>query len=71
MLEYYLKLSLEYSGMYCRVVKLMLTDVSDVRTDSIIALLMEAVRTCETSVNINFDHTAEHPRRLLTSNSPP
>jgi hypothetical protein len=49
----------------------MLTDVSDVRTDSIIALLMEAVRTCETSVNINFDYMAVHPRILRTSNSPP
>jgi hypothetical protein len=39
--------------MYCRVVKQMLTDVSEVRTASIIiALMMEAVRTPETSVNI-------------------
>jgi hypothetical protein len=30
----------------------MLTDVSEVRTASIIALMMEAVRTSETSVNI-------------------
>jgi hypothetical protein len=32
----------------------MLTDVSEVRTASIIALIMEAVRTSETSVNIYF-----------------
>jgi hypothetical protein len=32
----------------------MLTDVSVVRTVSIIALMMEAVCTSETSVNINF-----------------
>jgi len=42
--------------MYCRVVKYMLTDVSEARTASIIwtmiALMMEAVRTSETSVNI-------------------
>jgi hypothetical protein len=31
----------------------MLADVSEVRT-AIIALMMEAVRTSETSVNINF-----------------
>jgi hypothetical protein len=31
----------------------MLTDVSEVRTASIIALMMEAVRTPQTSVNIN------------------
>jgi hypothetical protein len=30
----------------------MLTDVSEVRTASIIALMMEAARTSETSVNI-------------------
>jgi hypothetical protein len=30
-----------------------LTDVSEVRTSSIIALLTEAVRTSETSVNFN------------------
>jgi hypothetical protein len=29
-----------------------MTDVSEVRSTSIIALMMEAVRTCETSVNI-------------------
>jgi hypothetical protein len=47
--------SLESSGMKCRVVKLMLTDISTVCTASIIiALSMEAVCTYETSVNINL-----------------
>jgi hypothetical protein len=32
--------------------QLMLTDVSEVRTASIISLMMQAVRTSETSVNI-------------------
>jgi hypothetical protein len=39
--------------MYCRVVKYMLPDVSAVRTASITrAMIIEAVRTSETSVNI-------------------
>jgi hypothetical protein len=36
-----------------RVVTLKLTDVSEMRTSSIIALMMEAVRTSETSVSFN------------------
>jgi hypothetical protein len=40
------------SGMYRRVVTLKLTDVSEVRTASIISTI-EAVRTFETSVNFN------------------
>jgi hypothetical protein len=36
--------------MYRRVVKLMFTDIPDVRT----ALMIELVRTSETSVNINL-----------------
>jgi hypothetical protein len=44
--------------MYCHVVNLKLTEVSEVRTASIIrtliALMMEAVRTSETSVNFNL-----------------
>jgi hypothetical protein len=41
--------------MQRRVAKLMLTDASEVCTASIItALMMEAVRTSETSVNINL-----------------
>jgi histidine ammonia-lyase len=40
--------------MYRRVVRLKLTDVSEVHTASIItALTMEAVRTSEMSVNFN------------------
>jgi hypothetical protein len=53
-------LSLESSGKLRRVVKLMLTDVSGVRTASIIrvmnrliTLMMEAVRTSETSAYFN------------------
>jgi hypothetical protein len=44
----------------------MLTDVSEVRTASIItALMMEAERTSETSVNIYLTtRQAVHPRRL-------
>jgi hypothetical protein len=38
--------------MYGCVVKYMLTDVSEAHIVSIIALIMEAVRTSETSVNI-------------------
>jgi hypothetical protein len=38
--------------MYSRVVKQMLTDVSEVLTDSIIRAMTEAVRTSETLVNI-------------------
>jgi hypothetical protein len=47
--------------MWHRVVTLKLTDVSEVCTDSI-ALMMEAVRTSEGSVNFNVDYTALHPR---------
>jgi hypothetical protein len=36
------------------VVKLKSTDVSEVLTASIIALMMEAIRTSETSVNFNL-----------------
>jgi hypothetical protein len=45
----------ESCGMWRRVVTLKLTDVSEVHTASIIiiALMMEAVRTSETSVNFN------------------
>jgi hypothetical protein len=39
--------------MYRRVVLLKLTDVSEVRTASIIALMMETVGTSETSVSFN------------------
>jgi hypothetical protein len=39
--------------MQRHVVTLKLTDVSEVCTASIIALIMEAVRTSETSVNFN------------------
>jgi hypothetical protein len=44
--------------MQCRVVTLELNDVSEVRTTTIIrvminSLMMEAVRTSETSVNFN------------------
>jgi hypothetical protein len=39
--------------MYCRV-KYLSTDVSEVRTASIIALMMEAARTSETSVDNYF-----------------
>jgi hypothetical protein len=42
----------------------MLTDVSEVRTASIIALMMEAVRTPQTSVSHKLYYTAQHPRRL-------
>jgi hypothetical protein len=40
--------------MYCDIVKLMLTNVSEVFTASTIALMMEAVHTSETLVNINL-----------------
>jgi hypothetical protein len=40
--------------MLYRLVKLKLIDVSEVRTASIITLMMEAIRTSETSVNFNF-----------------
>jgi hypothetical protein len=43
----------ESFGMYHHVVTFKLIDVAEVRTDSIIALIMEAVRTSETSVNFN------------------
>jgi hypothetical protein len=36
--KYTVSLNLESSGMYCRVVKQMLTDVSEVRTASIIRM---------------------------------
>jgi hypothetical protein len=39
--------------MLRRVVTLKLTDVSDVRTASILRAMMEVVRTSETSVNFN------------------
>jgi hypothetical protein len=43
----------ESSGIYCHVVKQMSTNVSEVHAASIIrALMMEAARTSETSVNI-------------------
>jgi hypothetical protein len=45
--------SLDFSGMYCRVVTLKWTDVSEVRTASVIALMMDAVSASETSVNFN------------------
>jgi hypothetical protein len=45
-------LSSESSGMYCRVLNSMSTDVSEVRAASIIALMMKAARTSETSVDI-------------------
>jgi hypothetical protein len=57
---------------FCYVVTLKLTDVSEVRTASIIrttwqliALMMAAVCTCEMLVNFNVDYTALHPRRLI------
>jgi hypothetical protein len=40
-------------GYSARVVSLKYTDVSEVRTASIIRVVMEAVRTSETSVNSN------------------
>jgi hypothetical protein len=40
--------------MYCRVLNWMSTDVSEVRAASIIALMMEAARTSETSVEIQL-----------------
>jgi hypothetical protein len=43
--------------MYRRVVTLKQTDVSDVRTASIIRAMMEAVRTSETLVRLYFDET--------------
>jgi hypothetical protein len=46
--------SLETSVTYCCVVKLMLTNVSEVHTASDIRAMMEAVRASETLVNINF-----------------
>jgi hypothetical protein len=63
--------SSESSGMYCCVLYWMSTDVSEVRTASIIiALMMEAARTSETSVNI-VKNTSLHPRRFWASYSPP
>jgi hypothetical protein len=62
-------MNLEYSGMYRRVVKLMLTNVSEVRTVSIIiALMMEAARTRETLVSINLTtrHYIEEDSKLHT-----
>jgi hypothetical protein len=44
----------ESSGMYCRVLNWMWTDVSEIRAGSIIALVMEASRTSETSVDIQL-----------------
>jgi hypothetical protein len=58
-------MKLESSGMWHRVVTLKLTDVSEVRTDTIIiiiALMMEAVRTSEGTVNFNVDYTELQPR---------
>jgi hypothetical protein len=49
--------SSESSGMYCRVLNWMSTDVSEARAASIIRVmiaLMEAARTSETSVNIQL-----------------
>jgi hypothetical protein len=56
-----LKQSSESSGMYCRVLNWMSNDVSEVSAASItralchslIALMMEAARTSETSVTFN------------------
>jgi hypothetical protein len=46
----------------------MSTDVSELRAASIItALMMEAARTCKTSVDINLTTLQYIPRRLLTS----
>jgi hypothetical protein len=45
--------SLESSGMQHRVVTLKLTDVSEVRAASIMAQIMEEIRTSEASVNFN------------------
>jgi hypothetical protein len=44
--------SLESSGMYCRVLNWISTDVSEVRAASIIRAMMEAARTSETSVEM-------------------
>jgi hypothetical protein len=44
----------ESSGMYCRVLNLMLTDVSKACAASIIALMMEAACTSQTSVDIQL-----------------
>jgi hypothetical protein len=45
----------------------MLTDVSEVRTASIIALMMEAVRTSETSINIHLTTRQYIPEDSKTS----
>jgi hypothetical protein len=52
--------------MYCRVVVLKLTDVSKVRTASITAMMIEAVRTSETSVDFNVT-----TRRYIPEDSKP
>jgi hypothetical protein len=47
----------------------MLTDVSEVRTASIvIALMVEAVHTSETSVNTNFNTRHSNPQDSINFN---
>jgi hypothetical protein len=54
--------------MYCRVVKYMLTDVSEVRPASIIRAMMEAVRTSETLVNIYLTTRQYTPGQACRTN---
>jgi hypothetical protein len=42
-----------------------------VKSGEVIALMMEAVSTSETSENFYTDYTAQHPRRKSSSFSPP
>jgi hypothetical protein len=67
--------SSESYGMFCRVLNLMSTHVSEVSTASIVALMMEAARPSETSVDIQLrtrQYTPEdselHTRRCDTLN---
>jgi hypothetical protein len=60
-------MKLKSSGMYCRVLNWMLTEVSEVRAASI---MMETARTSETSVDNHFtrqynpeDSSEHHTRR--------
>jgi hypothetical protein len=56
--------------MYCRVVTLKWTDVSEVRTASITRAMMEAERTSQTSVHFNVTtqrYIPEDPKLKATT----
>jgi hypothetical protein len=57
--------------MYCRVVKQMSTDVSEVRAASIIALMIKVALTSETSVDIYLSTRQYIPEDSELPYSPP